>query len=277
MNLRPQMKRKHVRHNTIRIGLMQIKNLKQKSITSILKQRKRGEFTSLEDFLAQTGIDETEAEILIRCGACDGLGQSRPEMLWRCLLFYKNNGHAMLDQTHLPLSKQHHALCDEKYVFPEYTKLEKLSQELECLELTVSDHVLYLFGIILKNATVFSRRIRNLTAAKDIHTRLGKLVTIVGWLITYKKKRTAQGELMKFITLEDQTGLVEVTVFPKVYHRCGMVFQDQGPFIVKGIVEQKEGCFTVNALWVRSIKDHRHTGLETIQEYSWNGGVPKAY
>ena len=54
---------------------------------------------------------------------------------------------------------------------------------------------------------------------------------------------------MRFVSLEDPTGIFEVTLFPKVYQKFGHVLVDKGPFVVKGRIEEDSGNRTVTALW----------------------------
>ena len=116
--------------------------------------------------------------------------------------------------------------------------------EIETLECTVSSHGFTLYGIGEDNWP------EGVLQAKDLNQFRGKLVTMMGRLITYKRTRTGKGELMKFLSLEDPTGTFEVTLFPKMYQKFGHLLQNQGPFQVKGIVERDGHCQTVTALWL---------------------------
>ena len=88
------------------------------------------------------------------------------------------------------------------------------------------------------------------TQAKDMAQAKRSLVTMLGIIVTYKNIRTAKGELMKFISLEDPTGIFEVTLFPKIYQQFGHILTDKGPFIVKGKIEDNSGNRTLTALWL---------------------------
>ena len=55
---------------------------------------------------------------------------------------------------------------------------------------------------------------------------------------------------MKFISLEDPTGIFEVILFPKIYQQFGHILTDKGPFIVKGKIEDDSGNRTLPALWL---------------------------
>ena len=46
---------------------------------------------------------------------------------------------------------------------------------------------------------------------------------------------------MCFVTVEDGTGLVEATLFPKIYQRVGGLLQGRGPFVFIGRVEERVG------------------------------------
>ena len=72
-------------------------------------------------------------------------------------------------------------------------------------------------------------------------------VTVRGWLAASRRVRTASGEWMRFLTLEDETGLAEVVVFPDAYRRDGHRLAVRGVQCVTGIVEDHMGAFTVHA------------------------------
>lgn len=65
-------------HPTLWMGLGQIRDLRQTSITAIRAERP---FASLRDLLARVPLQEKEVVHLIQCGALDGLGASRAALL----------------------------------------------------------------------------------------------------------------------------------------------------------------------------------------------------
>lgn len=220
---------------------MQVRNLNHASIASILKNREQGAFGSLRDFLSRVEIHDSEVETLVYCGAFDGMRKTRLELMWEFLRLRKAKRKP---------TKDHTVLFSELDLDPftnilpwhgkDYTPREKLWAELECLDLTVSDHILRLYDTDC----------RKVIPAKDLHRYSGKFVTLVGWVIACKRTRTVKNELMKFLTLEDKTATFEVTVFPGVYRRFGHILQDRGPYIVKGSVEKDGRCCTVTAQWL---------------------------
>ena len=131
--------------------------------------------------------------------------------------------------------------------FPAPPETEKLLAEINVLELTATAHPMALYGITNEHWP------EGFTRAKDMAKVNRNLVTMLGILITYKSTRTTKGELMKFISLEDPTGIFEVTLFPKIYQQFGQVLTEKGPFIVKGRIENDSGNRTLTALWLGSL------------------------
>jgi DNA polymerase III alpha subunit len=238
----------------VRVGLSQVKGLSQNSIDEIIKNRP---YTSFDDFLERTNISVSETESLIRCGALDTVGENgsptrvksstgstrstgidlfppavaRAEMLWQLKLHQRRPRRALFSQSEPQIPK-----------LPEYTLREKLLADLECLDLTVSEHPLHLYSF--QNHKLAQTAI----CGDQLKKFSGKLATLIGWAITYKRTRTAKNELMKFMTLEDATAAFEVTLFPRVYKQFGHLLYDRGPYIVRGRVEQEDNMVT--ALWV---------------------------
>ena len=85
---------------------------------------------------------------------------------------------------------------------------------------------------------------------------MGKEVTLIGWLLIEKIVSTKKGEPMEFMTLEDQTGMYDATVFPNTYRQyCHLLATNQA-YVVTGVVEEH---FTTVTLTVKEL------GLLTIQ------------
>ena len=70
---------------------------------------------------------------------------------------------------------------------------------------------------------------------------------MVGWLIASRRARTRTNQFMKFLTLEDLAGTMEVLMFPEVYQRYGFLVRSRGPFVVTGKVESQHGSVSISA------------------------------
>ncbi len=72
-------------------------------------------------------------------------------------------------------------------------------------------------------------------------------VSLRGWPAASRRVRTADGRLMRFLTLEDESGIAEAVLFPDTYERDGHHLADGGTICVTGIVEDQLGACTLHA------------------------------
>ena len=86
--------------------------------------------------------------------------------------------------------------------------------------------------------------------ARELHTKVGKHVTTIGWYITGKTVRTQKDDTMKFVSFEDQTGIYETVFFPEAYNRYCHLLNASRPYILKGKVEENSGAVTMTVNWI---------------------------
>jgi DNA polymerase III alpha subunit len=70
-----------------------------------------------------------------------------------------------------------------------------------------------------------------------------KLVTVAGVVVIRQRPATAKGFL--FITMEDETGFINVVVKPKMLEKYRKTLIFYGGLIVKGQLEKKDGVINV--------------------------------
>jgi DNA polymerase III alpha subunit len=94
---------------------------------------------------------------------------------------------------------------------------------------------------------LYAERLRRfrLVRSPDLPRHVGHSVVLAGMLTTAKPVHTATDEPMQFATFDDGDGLVEAVLFPEVYRTRGHVLFDQGPFLIRGKVEEEFGAVTV--------------------------------
>ena len=84
-----------------------------------------------------------------------------------------------------------------------------------------------------------------LITSREVPRHVGKVVTLIGLVATARRLLTDQNQPMQFVTLEDEEGLVEVTLFPDVSSRVPSLCL--GPYLVEGPVEDQYDMVTVTA------------------------------
>ena len=99
----------------------------------------------------------------------------------------------------------------------------------------------------------------NIITALDMPGMTGQKIYFAGWLITGKLVKTRQGDPMKFLTFEDDTGLVETVFFPETYARFSHILNNGYPYLLSGIVENEWGAATLTV--IRADRIHRKTTI----------------
>ncbi|TKB79520.1 MAG: DNA polymerase III subunit alpha [Nitrospira sp.] len=229
---------------TVRVGLMQIKGLQEDLAKLIIAERKtHGPYRSPSDFLSRVKLDYSQAKLLIKPGCLDSIAGelTRPALLWRVFA-----SQATKPPSYIPIPT-------------EYSVQKKLHHELALFGFPLRCHPLDLF----KEALADTSHI----LAKDLNQYMGKEVTLIGWLLTEKIVSTKKGEPMEFMTLEDQTGMYDATVFPNMYREyCHLLATNQA-YIVTGLVEEHFSTVTVSVHTLRLLTSHaRETPAEFLEE-----------
>ena len=232
------------RGRELRVGIGQIKGLSRHTIEAVTSSRREaGPFASFEEFLLRTGVTRADAEILVKAGALDGIGLNRSQLLWALDAEYES----IISEHKARQGAQEATLFDSPAIFnmrkppalPDHSPDEKLRLEMEYLDMAVTAHPL----------TLFREQIRKIP--RILSTALprfkGKSVTIIGWMVATKRTVTAKGEFMKFLTAEDEKGLMEIVIFPAVYRKYGHLLVTRGPFAITGRVDEEFGNLTITA------------------------------
>jgi len=229
------------KNKTIRVGLMQLKGLKETALHKILDERGKKPFVSFDDFLCRLNMDVADMKIVIKAGAVDSIsgGATRPEMIWKALAWHEARA------SRRPVVK---SLFQDMPVVvppsvPQYSARTVLEHELETLDFLISRHPLTLYTQPLS-------KLRYVKGA-DLHRHVGKRVTTVGWWVTGKLISTKDDEPMEFISFEDTSAIYETVFFPEAYARFCHILNRSRPYVLTGVVEQEYGVVTLTVDSVR--------------------------
>jgi len=200
----------------LRFGLFAIKGLGESIVKAIIRERKEnGQFKNLEDLLSRVknkDLNKRSLEALVKAGVLDSLGERNQLLnnLDRLLLFIKESNQAsfsgqdslfdIMPQISLPGLKLNDA--------PPLNKSQKLIWEKEYLGIYVSEHPMQELSSKISGLVV---KCSELKVAKA-----DQYVKVAGVISNLKKIATKKGDQMLFASLEDDTGSVEILVFPKI-------------------------------------------------------------
>jgi len=225
----------------IRVGLSSVHGLGERTIAAILTARRAGgPFRSLPDFLQRVRPMRNEAENLILVGAMGGFGLSRPELLWRLQVAMTPRAQKLAERSAVAargaLFVDAVTPREASYPqLPDYDEAKKGEAELRLLGFTLGSHpvdVLWRRGDLPV--------LQQCVPCGKVGEHVGHTVRVCGFAVAFRGHTAEQGG-MCFVTVEDGTGIVETTLFPKVYQRCGGVLHGRGPFVLEGKVEERLG------------------------------------
>ena len=230
----------------IRFGLLAVKNLGKGVIARMVQERQGGgAFTSFYNFckrMAGRDLNRRAIESLIKCGALDGLGHNRREMLLSLdtvldlleedkrrnvegqLGFFDTPGEEGREgEPELPRAE-------------DFPHLEKLAMEKEVTGMYLTGHPMGAYASLYQ-MDVYARTDDILRSAQEEGEQLyrdGQRVTVLAIVTQVRTKVTRSGGTMAFLTLEDMYGSLTALVFPKVWEQDrelvqeGAVLQAQG-------------------------------------------------
>ncbi len=233
----------------IRIGLSQVKGISDAEIDSILVARGGPNpqlltpNPSFSDFCLRTRCSRPTIENLINCGAFDSLGIPRAKLLWLLgeLISRKSkitNHKSQITNAESPclidsltsddLEEQIRLLPD----VPEPTLHECVRMDYEILGLTSICHPMAFYREKLAKARVLTTgEIKGLPNNNTI-------VKVAGVVVVCMRPPTRSGQIVVFITLEDEEGLADCVVFPKVYEQYGTVIFSNPALIIEGKMQR---------------------------------------
>ena len=229
-----------IEDGAIRFGLAAVRNVGENAIVSMERVRAEGgKFRSLVDFCARVdmrAVNKRALESLIKCGAFDSIGTERNQLL------------ASLDAAMQDAARrQRDVLSGQGGLFgeetmdevqqiavsadvPPSTARERLTWEKEATGFYITGHPLDDYCDTL-SALLSIGEIPN-TVRKD-----RQLVRIGGILTSTKRFTTKKGDTMLFAELEDFSGKIEVTVFPRVFYAHVSALEPDEIIVVEGRVD----------------------------------------
>jgi DNA polymerase-3 subunit alpha/error-prone DNA polymerase len=200
----------------IRAGLNIVKGLSGATARAILEQRQAAKFRDVDDLRRRVRFRRPELQNLIHVGACDGLGPTRPAMLSRLRFALPSQEQPMLFDIHHDRSVES---------LPDYDGIAKLEAELDVTGIPFTMHPAVLLP-------------RRYVTAEKLPGFLGRRVTVAGFVATARRARTNDNRVMGFVTLEDATGLAEVSFFPDKLALYKTICSYGGPVWVTGRITE---------------------------------------
>lgn len=232
-------------------GLSSIKGMRRDMLRSILDDRQaKGPYRSFHQFLLRLEPKWLKTDLiegLIYAGAFDQFGHNRAELVANLPEFLSS---VELSGNSLDLFE---ALAPKIAKRPDLTLSERLTKEDEYLGAYLSGHPVEQYAQLAQQQHATS--IGDLSADES--------VTLLLYVTKVRTIRTKRGEQMAFLTGNDLTGDVSVTVFPNTYRRIAEWLSTEMVLLVTGKTELNRGSVQVVA---QSINDAAQLQPSTAPE-----------
>ncbi|NMB02103.1 MAG: DNA polymerase III subunit alpha [Firmicutes bacterium] len=205
---------------TIRIGLKQVKGMETAFLTSIIEAREKEPFSSVQDFVFRTNVSKDVTENLILGGAFDWFSANRRALIWSLPKCYQNRQGSLFLET-FPADN----------TVADFTPFDRWLKEYSVLRLTAQGHILDFFRSTLPKTVLTS---------KEIVARTQGIVQMAGLVIRPHRPPTKSGRIVVFLTLEDEHGLIDVTIFEDVYKKYAKTIFNEPLLLVTGELSQRD-------------------------------------
>lgn len=225
--------------DSVWLGFEDIISLSNEASHKIVTERERGGYyTSLENFLIRNpDIDFSDIRRLILSGTFDRLEgiNNRQNLLLQAEISKKG--------ARAPILK-----CDlrGKLNLPPYSTSQLIKLEYQMFGFPLSVHPINLIDERLLP--------KDRVLAKGLHKESGRYIKIVGLPIATKQIQTRSNEPMEFITLEDETDIFEVVLFPDAFRKNQTTISAGKPVVLTGKVENDHGAVYLNCQSVKHIR-----------------------
>ena len=214
----------------VRLGLGYVRGLREAAASRIEEERARAAFGSLQDFVDRTGLKRDEQRRLAEVGALNAFGLTRRSALWQVEKAGRPRG---------PLFRE--VEPDDASPVPEMDAAERLTSDLAGTGVSVGRHPVSFYRQELFERGV--RRAADLPCLAD-----GDFVRVAGAVICRQRPGTAKGFM--FLTLEDETGLVNAIVRPDLFDREHKTLVGAAFMEIDGVLQATDGL-SVRAVAVR--------------------------
>jgi len=231
--------------HAMRIGFNYVRDLGEDGRSAIVEERARnGSYRSFDTFLDRLRgrpIGPRAVRNLVMVGAFDDLGEPRRNLLWGWQERWHGRG------LRRGIESQHNLNLDAEApkAIPDVDEFDANQLEYRISDLSTGHHLIHFcrerldqLGALKSNALPKIPR--------------GRQVRVAGLVITRQAPSTAKK--IRFFTLEDEFGHVNVTIKPDVYDRYRRIANHQPILVIDGVMQRQDGVWSVLASHIEALE-----------------------
>jgi error-prone DNA polymerase len=201
----------------LRLGLRLIRGLGEEAGRRIEGTRRQRPFAGVEDLATRAALDKRELDAVARAGALVGLGLARREAMWKVRAPRPGDLFSGIQSG------------DDMPSLRELSREQQLSLDYRTTGVAVGDHAM---KVVRAKLPAHCKSARDLAS-----TPHGARVTTAGVVICRQRPQTASGVV--FVTLEDETGFVNLILWAPTFERWRHVATTSSMLVAHGKVERE--------------------------------------
>jgi error-prone DNA polymerase len=210
----------------LRLGMRLVGGLARSWADAVVQGRGGEPFISFEDFVRRTGLPNAALKRLSRADCFGSLGLGRRAALWKSLP----------SRAAVPLYDDVDAEEELPAALPPAGALQEVVADYGATGLSLRQHpVAFLRPLLDRLGVVSAARLESLAA--------GCALKVGGVVVLRQRPSTAKG--ITFVTLEDETGMVNLIVRQDVWERCRRVARGAIVMLADGHLQREAGVIHV--------------------------------
>ena len=227
----------------MRIGFNYVRDLGEDGRKAIVEERTHnGPYRSFDDFLGRLRggpIGPRAVRNLVMVGAFDALGRPRRELLWG----WQERWHGAGLRKGIDRQSEFRLNATSPEL-PAIDDFDANQLEYRISDLSTGHHLIHFCRDRLQ-------ALGALETNKVVKVPNNQRIRVAGLVITRQAPATANH--IRFFTLEDEFGQVNVTIKPEVYEKYRQVANRQPILIIDGVMQRQDGVHSVLATHIEAL------------------------
>jgi DNA polymerase III alpha subunit len=218
----------------VRLGFLQVKGLSEDDMTEKLVANRGSGYTSVRDLWLRSGLAKSDIERLADADAFRSIGLGRREALWAVRALDAKSATEKLPL--FDLADRADLQVEPAVSLPEMLPGEQVIEDYRYLSLSLKAHPLSFLRADLSNIGIMQNR--DLPSVPD-----GRMVTVAGLVLVRQRPGSANGVI--FMTLEDETGVANAIVWPKMFEKYRAIVMSARLVKIRGRLQSESGVIHV--------------------------------
>ncbi len=235
----------------IRLGMQMVRGLAEEDAMAIADTVDRhGPPASIEALWSRSGVGASALRRLAAAEAFGSLGLDRSQSLWQVRALPKRRTTSLWITSDGSDTFDGSSTSDRADTvdvrLPKVPRLRRVALDYGATGLSLRDHPMACLRPLLEPRGVrVSASLADAALVED-----GEIVSVAGLVVCRQRPSTAKGTV--FMTIEDETGIANLIVRPKVWARCRRAGRHATALTAHGRLQRREGVVQVI---VRSLED----------------------